>query len=230
QCLGITTKGVRCKLRVDDGYCRYHQSQKGPVPTARPSTPAVPAAPSKPGYIYMYTFARLYNGDKLWLKAKNLPGTKKKDQWLPFNAKHSEYTLIKIGMTTQTVEKRFKQWQDKCHHEIVDMLPASAPMASHSKMSRLVSKFSRLSIKPERLAHAYRTFRPDEKGFYCRNNLAVVESEIHRQLRNIYGYGDILCQGCNEASSGYKMHIEWFLIPKTHIPGVYRAIDSICLQ
>ena len=33
QCNGITTKGLRCKMKCDipNGYCKYHYSQNHPI-------------------------------------------------------------------------------------------------------------------------------------------------------------------------------------------------------
>lgn len=242
QCHGTTTKGIGCKLKSNDKYCHYHINQAGSAvpkfprsPAKKPSTSPVnptcqakPATP-KPGYIYVYTMTRLLTHDKIpWLNVKNLPNSRNK-KWVPFDSKSSSYILIKVGMTTQTVSKRIQQWKDKCHHDLTVLSPGQK--FSESSLKRLVAKFKNISLEP---TPTYRTFRND--GFYSKGDIRKVESEVHRQLRNKYGYGDMLCIGCEKTpssksggpfSEAHNIHVEWFLVPKVEMPWVYGVIDRI---
>lgn len=260
QCHGTTTKGIRCKLKSNDKYCHYHINQAGsavpkfprspakkpstspvnpknpakptnPTYPAKPVNPTYPAKPAtpKPGYIYVYTMTRLLTHDKHpWLNVKNLPNSKNK-KWVPFDSKSSSYILIKVGMTTQTVSKRIQQWKDKCHHDLTVLSPGQK--FSESSLKRLVAKFKNISLEP---TPTYRTFRND--GFYSKGDIRRVESEVHRQLRKKYGYGDMLCIGCEKTPSSksggpfsevHNIHVEWFLVPKVEMPWVYGVIDKI---
>lgn len=272
QCKGITSKGIRCKISAPDGYCHYHvgQSEKSkkldlnsskmrPLngnPISRHGSPISRRTShtkqiDKIGYIYVYTLTRLLsNNDKDWsLKVRNLPNvsSKHRDTWIPFKSKKSPYMLIKVGMTTQTVQRRLRQWQDKCHHELTCLHPQKK-IQSSSKIGLLVHRFKGLSIKKE-LAE-YQTYSGDQFGFLCPRGVNAAESEVHKMLITKYGSGDVYCTGCkgdasNENGSkskalkdklhtrdpfqnGYNIHVEWFLIPKKDLDSVYQLIDLVC--
>ncbi|KAK6456641.1 uncharacterized protein RJT20DRAFT_1237 [Scheffersomyces xylosifermentans] len=179
-------------------------------------------AQSKAGFIYIYTMTRLLNpkgrNEKSWLKVKNLPDAKNKDDWQTFNSAKSHYMLLKIGMTTQTVDRRLKQWQSKCHHELTCVYPnfsggpktvdrvGSSPFAptldetpaSQPSPSGILKLFKKLSLNNSEDASPsvtrFKSFRSN--GFYCSHNLDLSEQEIHRTLHRKYGKGDVYCTGC----------------------------------
>lgn len=233
QCNGITTKGLRCKMKCNkpNGYCKYHYSQK----------PSNNNNNNNTGYIYMYTMSNFLNPPKNWnFKVKNLPNSSKRDKWLDFNSKKSPYILIKIGMTTQTPKTRIKQWQEKCHHDLTNVGPPNKNLIikkhRHDYHDWLKMFMCLTILDPE-----YNRWRDD--GFYCKNNLKLIELTIHRELHNKYGKGDVYCIGCLQDNhenkrddnnslfgNSYNVHVEWFLIPKRDIDQVYRLIDSICMN
>lgn len=273
QCKGITSKGIQCKINAPDGYCHYHIGQcgKGKKIDSNPakgrsidvkgreiihgSSISRGTSPTKQtekiGYIYVYTLTRLLsNNDKNWsLKVRNLPNvsSKHRDTWVPFKSEKSPYMLIKVGMTTQTVQRRLRQWQDKCHHELTCLHPQKK-IESSNKLDLIIHRFKGLSIKKE--PGKLRTYNGDQFGFLCPRGVNVAESEIHKMLIAKYGSGDVYCTGCKENSpienssklktlkerlhtkdpfrNGYNIHVEWFLIPKKDLDTVYQLIDMVC--
>lgn len=224
QCKGVTKKNLRCKINVDKGdFCHHHVGQAlGPT--------LVPIAKKVSGYIYVYTLSELLSNEALWLKARNLPGTpsKYRDQWLTFE-KRSPFTLIKVGMTTTSVRRRLKQWEDQCHHRLTSLVPGQRLPGRKILWRRVVEHFANLSLTQ----NAYSTFDTAERGFYL-PQVAKTESLVHQQLRAIYGHGDVYCKTCKKQDSrtkdfergSYNVHVEWFLIPKTDLERVFGIIDS----
>ncbi|KAK6465896.1 hypothetical protein DFJ63DRAFT_333299 [Scheffersomyces coipomensis] len=272
QCLGVATKHEQCKLKTNSihGYCHYHeyQQQKNTNRTTihvspnKSTTTSINKStiPTKSGYIYVYTLTMFISKHKSWqFKVKNLPTTSNQD-WKNFNAKDSPYVLIKIGMTTTTVEKRLNQWKSKCNHDISIIVPTITtppPLQdtssearigkvsldrlsqSGSPLLRLFKKFH-ISNEPPQSSLSLHSFNKD--GFYCKGNVRQVEKNIHDKLHKKYGRGNFYCPGCLDESkvstknkdspfkSDYNVHIEWFLIPKSDLKSVFTLIDSICLQ
>lgn len=264
QCKGITSKGERCKINAPGGYCHYHVGQgkkkgiiKSPskATSARTSTAIQPT--NKCGYIYVYTLTKLlHNNDEKLLKVRNLPNVshRHKDKWVSFKAGKSPYMLIKVGMTTQTVQKRLKQWQDKCHHDLTCLYPCMDQENPSSKsMELLIYRLKRLTMKPEKVE--FQTFQEKNLGFFCFKGVNLAESEIHSMLHKKYGSGDVYCTGCSNKSTteqdghkskfsifkdkssrsnpfqkGYNIHVEWFLIPKKDLNSVYNLIDAVCAK
>lgn len=254
QCRGVTTKGLRCQINSKDPYCHHHKKQANPkyaqrlvvssngrsnktsvsnngnivrvslTPKYIPPIVLPHGASSivKSGFIYVYTLTDLLTlSEKLWLTVQNLPNSKRRDQdkWKPFNSKKCDWTFVKVGMTTQTVSQRLVQWERKCSHSLTCL----QPNVRYFKMSFL-DRFKSLSIKN------YHTYR--DNGFYC-NQAATAESEIHQRLREIYGKGEVYCSGCapvspQDSNKQYKIHVEWFLVPKKEIPIIFEVIDEVC--
>lgn len=244
QCKGITKKGQRCKLPgKTNGYCHYHINQpKQPPPSPLPSSTS--HLKKDRGYIYIYTMTNFLTPPKNWLfKVKNIPNTSrfKRDKWIEFNSKKSPYILIKIGKTTQSVNARIAQWENKCGHDLTNLEPKNRNLVKkEGAISGLIRMFRRLDVvDDDERRNEYRTYR--NNGFYCGSNLDVVESSIHKVLRHKYGKGDVYCVGCNNEpvkvndksspfDTNYNVHIEWFLIPKTDLEYVYKLIDSTCIN
>lgn len=274
QCKGITSKGVQCKINAPDGYCHYHvgqgegKRQKSDSKFSQTTSVTNPkteyrkqnsrhTSPTKEtdknGYIYVYTLTRLLaNDDKNWsLKVRNLPdvSSKHRDTWVPFKAEKSPYMLIKVGMTTQTVQRRLKQWEDKCHHLLTCLRPRTK-VHPESKISLLIQKFKKLSVSTDNTR--LRCYRDTEFGFFCPKGVNVAEIEIHKRLVAKYGSGDVFCTGCTKSvpaehesimkrvkgklstkdpfQNGFNIHVEWFLIPKKDLDLVYQLIDSVCAK
>lgn len=200
---------------------------------------------SKAGFIYIYTMAAFYNkSGNDWLQTRNLIGSKK-DKWTTVNPIKHNIMLIKVGMTTQTVEKRLQQWESKCLHKLVCIHPG-IPLPQSSSILEL---FQRLSISKE-LHKAYSAFSKEDKGFVVKKDVAHAEREIHEELRRRFGRGDVYCQGCMEDKQKheksttlfpfkskkddfierkeYNVHREWFPIPSKNMDDVYQIIDKVC--
>ncbi|CAH6720389.1 hypothetical protein CLIB1444_03S10814 [[Candida] jaroonii] len=212
QCLGITTKGQRCKIRSNDKFCHYHvQQDMGMINKHVASTEGSNIVDKKPssGFIYIYTLHKFFGKETNWFKAHNLPDHKDE-----YKFSKSSYIFLKVGMTTQTISTRIKQWENKCKHQIYLVNPETDKILRKTKLTDL---FKRL-----RISH-YETFK--DGGFYS-HNLALAEKEIHQKLHKLYGKGIIYCKNCGEDK--YNIHVEWFLIPKKHLQTIYKLIDEIC--
>lgn len=195
----------------------------------KPSNTNSPKHHNKPGYIYVYTLTSLIENEKknneLWLKVRNIPNTssKDKDKWLPFDYRKHPYTLIKVGMTTQTVEKRLQQWENQCQHRLTCLIPnlhnsgfdksvlsssmdrfgplfSSTSESSGSGVSRLILKFKKLQVTSTTTTQPsqYKTLRVRDQGFYAPNSILQAETQIHQILRDKYGSGDVLCTACKK--------------------------------
>ncbi|CAK9441091.1 uncharacterized protein LODBEIA_P49600 [Lodderomyces beijingensis] len=174
-------------------------------------------------------------------QVKNVPQTSKRhrDKWISFKSIKSPYILIKVGMTTQLPNVRIKQWELKCKHELVNMGPANSHLAKpHLSWWQ---RMANLSLEDgQRVDATYRNLQ--NEGFYCNGNLKNVEMAIHSKLRANYGKGDVFCSGCvsdddltvNKSTKAvplrhnFKVHVEWFLVPKTDLTSVYKLIDETC--
>lgn len=266
QCRGTTQKGLRCKKTVPlvGGYCHYHQPTRAePTLTQKPPPRLLsPHAPGdKPGFIYVYTLTSLINDTALWLKVRNLPNAPKRhrDKWVGFDAAKQPYTLIKVGMTTQTVQRRLNQWQAQCHHDLTCLYPRPSKPPSSSAITSLVSRLKKMSIssaaKKNTRTSSFSSLRTQDQGFYVAHHVAEAEAQIHAVLRKKYGSGDVLCSSCKKNSkvveevesqskllsmfkktSGqfskgtYNVHVEWFLIPKDDLNHVFTVIDTVCTK
>ncbi|AOW28814.1 hypothetical protein MEM_03275 [Candida albicans L26] len=223
QCNGITTKGVRCRIKCQspNSYCRHHERQS----YTHHSNNHKPQS-NDTGYIYMYTMTNFLFPPKNWsFKVKNLPDASKKTDWVNFNSRKSHYILIKIGRTTKTPESRIQQWQEKCQHPLTNMGPPNKHLIR--KRRGLVERLACMSIDDP----VYSRWK--NGGFYCRN-LNLVESTIHQELWKKYGKGQVYCVTClaeeSRSEAKFKIHMEWFLIPKEDIEEVYQLIDTICVK
>ncbi|KAI5953080.1 hypothetical protein KGF57_004072 [Candida theae] len=214
----------------------------GDYDTFADNKPSIATSKGK-GYIYIYTMQNFLHPPKGWtFKVKNIPNTssRKKDQWVKFKSQSSPFILIKVGMTTQLPNVRIKQWENQCKHELVNI----GPQNEHLIKTRLHwwQKFFCLSINDDGDDSKVRVSRFKKDGFYCEENVRVVESMIHQQLKKKYGKGDVYCSGCvaedaltknkNKVKvplqNNYNVHVEWFLIPKQDLRDVYRIIDQTC--
>ncbi|PSK40452.1 hypothetical protein C7M61_000092 [Candidozyma pseudohaemuli] len=197
----------------------------------------------KPGFIYIFTLASLMTRDGGdFFKTRNLE-LEKKGQWVNFSPKRLEYMFVKVGMTTKTVDLRLLQWEKQCNHKLVCLHPGS-----EGKDLTLVEKLKRLSIRKDK--YPYHTFQPSDKGFYAGRSVWQAEQEIHGFLKQRYGGGTVYCQGCidkakeeekgsrllkffkrkEETLSEYKVHVEWFPIPKSELREVFRIVDTVCMR
>lgn len=162
------------------------------------------------GFIYAYTLSHLLDKSpkkKEWLQIQHL----KSEKLTTFNPK--KHILIKVGMTRGDVAKRLRQWQAQCSHKLVLVDP-------HLKHNRsLASLFQCLSMQNE-----YQSYITEQNGFQCPHKLFEVEQSIHRALRNKYGRGDVLCQGCKDQGRG--LHVEWFKLPRDDLMSLFSLIDN----
>ncbi|CAI5759637.1 unnamed protein product [Candida verbasci] len=168
---------------------------------------------------------------KNWsIQVKNLPDAKIRDKWLQFNNK-SPYILVKIGMTTRFPDQRIKEWENKCNHKLINVGPRNKRFIYKQNF---LERLSCLSIQDN-----YERYRDD--GFFVNKNLKLVESSIHKALKDKYGKGDVYCSGClvdksvapkkdSPFNTSYNVHTEWFLILKKEIEQVYNIIDSTCVN
>lgn len=227
------------------------------------SAPTLPKSPTprphrtvdytKPGYIYVYTLASLLDNSKDgWLKTRNLlTKSKDKDRWVTFKSKSLLLILVKVGMTTQTVAKRIQQWESKCQHKLVCLHPEYKFPGSQS--GTFLEKFRGLTLSAQKTSAQFRqytTFQDNIKGFFVPRDVLRAEKEIHDELKQKFGRGDVYCTGCVEKAnaehkessvfdllrkkdfmqSDYNVHVEWFPIPKNRLHEVYKIIDRICLR
>lgn len=225
RCKGITKKGVQCLIKVNGDYCRYHVRQA----TAPPEKP-------KPGFIYIYTIASLLSKQSQdgWLRTRNLD-PKHKGKWVAYSSK-LEFLLVKVGMTTKSVDVRIRQWEDQCNHKLQALYPGG-PALKRSLLDRL----GLLSVKDEH----YPSFQQDQHGFWAATDVRAAEREIHKELGLLYGRGDMRCTGCvkkaeeesrrfdifrkKEFLEGqYNVHVEWFPVPKKGMNSVYSVVDRVC--
>lgn len=75
----------------------------------------------------------------------------------------------------------------------------------------------------------------------------LAESEIHSKLKRKFSRGDVYCSGCAGMTekktlikdvfkkkefdtNGFKLHVEWFAVPKKALPEVYEIVDSVCVK
>lgn len=220
-------------------------SLRMPFSTASPTSSRY-----KAGFIYLYTMASLLNKEKgEWLRTRNLLGSRK-DEWTTVNPLKHKMMLVKVGMTTQKVDDRIKQWESKCGHKLVCLHPnASLPKSGLS----LTDYFRKLTISKSPSA-SLASFRATDRGFFVPRNVWHAEQEIHGELKKLFGRGDVYCQGCmedkghHELSTGltglfkknnsddfisrrdYNVHTEWFPIPLKRMDDVYHIIDSVCTR
>jgi len=187
-----------------------------------------------------------------WLKTRNLLAkSKDKDRWVTFKSKSLLLILVKVGMTTQTVAKRIQQWESKCHHKLVCLHPEYHIPAALS--GSFLERFRGLTLSAQKTSAQFRqytTFQDNIKGFFVPRDVLRAEKEIHDELKQKFGRGDVYCTGCVEKGkaehkesrlfdlfrkkdfmqSDYNVHVEWFPIPKNRIHEVYKIIDRICLR
>ncbi len=216
QCRGTTAKGTRCRRSAESGYCHQHapRAKTRPPPPAGPvvvfSPPRHPCAPHAAGFIYAYTLTDLLTpAQKLWLEVQRAPGAAK------YNPLKSNYTFVKVGMTTKLVLLRLVQWEHQCRHSLTCL----QPNVQYFKMS-FVDRFKLFLIK------TFDTYR--DNGFYCRR-AAAAEAEIHRRLRDRFGRGNVFCRGCAKDAAA-RIHVEWFYLRKRSLPEVFHVIDAVCQQ
>ncbi|ODQ79335.1 hypothetical protein BABINDRAFT_176253 [Babjeviella inositovora NRRL Y-12698] len=255
QCKGTTKKGLRCKIAVQppNTFCHYHVPQPqytrhftgtfkttsatgsgtSTPPKSRYNTTGPVLAPvKKPGHIYIYTLAHLLDPSprkEAWLKV--VKDRNAKESWVDFNPKR--HILIKVGFTTQfPVQKRLTQWENKCGHRLS---PIEPHVRNYERKTTLLKLFSKLSIKPSEVSEgSFRTYDISQKAFHCDSNVNIVESHIHKLLRQKYGSGDVLCSGCTndptvlKRQDRFNVHVEWFQIKRTDFDDVFQTVDRCC--
>ncbi|CAN6600104.1 hypothetical protein TRVA0_001S08372 [Trichomonascus vanleenenianus] len=262
-CKGTTKQGNRCKIVVAPGtkYCHWHDPAKPPKkgpPTKDPkkkelkrdsteiqilqdemerlSMATSARTKSSPGFIYMYAFdstqakVHIFNhaNHKYTILNKvehydsatgamkqtglfNLLKQKLSSRSTPHDpvgmpSPHS-MILIKIGFTRKTPSKRLQEWRRKCSHPIALLSP------------------------PPRTP-AFSSFSAKELGWYTGDPVQV-ERAILSELRGLFGFGYVECNGCVERGKQNSLfkndpkpnrHIEWFFLPKSKLPLVFDTI------
>lgn len=163
------------------------------------------------GFIYVYTLSHLLERNpkkQKWLNQQRSGGVSE-----PFNPK--KQILLKVGYTTQTVSKRLDQWRQQCKQ---DISLVTLPQPSFTLFSCM--------RKPQ-----YSHWDDSCCGFVCGKNANLVEHAVHAKLRSEYGFGAIHCEGCaGGGTKKYNIHVEWFLVPRTHIERVFRIIEDECIR
>lgn len=235
--LGITKKGIRCKIQVPDEqkYCHYHQWQDTCCPIV------MDKKVKKPGFIYIYTYELMYNSllcgkleelDWLFVDDSILsPDKLARRKWID-----DCQILCKIGMTTKpSVSTRLLQWQNTCKHTVVNLTPDKVELLcnrrdSEKSFSKMFQKLSIKSTKKTKNSIAERLLTYRDGGFYVdhrgKRPIEEIENAIHKLLWKKYGQGLIYCYGCDP--SGKKRHKEWFRITIKELPWLLQTIDAIC--
>lgn len=186
---------------------------------------------ARPGHIYLYTFLHLLASDKrsdLGIYVTNHPSAHKSDRNVPISYIPGKmpFIMLKIGMTTQRVDTRLRQWRDQCKCDITQLSPSNdnfRNLKDKSAKGWFERRFSSLSIAD------YVTYDKDENAFHCSQNVARAEREIHDALGQRFGRVNFNCLGCSYDGK-YKVHVEWFCVPKSELRNVYRIIDRYCKQ
>ncbi|CAR30679.1 uncharacterized protein KLTH0H15796g [Lachancea thermotolerans CBS 6340] len=157
----------------------------------------------------------------------------------------TDQILCKVGMTRKpTVSARLLEWENTCKHPVTGLSPSSiqalaaAQQPSKPPEKSLVKLFRKLSINlKSKTPHAVSNSQQlalkcfHNGGFYVRdgNALEDMEARIHRLLWQRFGQGFIYCHGCRNEKDHPKRHKEWFMIPISQLPNVFKAIDAICV-
>lgn len=245
ECRGTTGKNTKCRRKVSENqnYCYQHINQGAQLKKPKVSK----RDGGKAGYIYIFTLRKLITekGPSTWFSVKNMPDAKSRDKnmWVPFESRKSRYILVKVGMTTLNVDRRIRQWEDKCHHELACIYPGSNLKVKGGSFDRLVMQLKELTLSEGKLL----TYDAAQHGFFCSSDVGKAEKHIHATLKSIYGRGDVYCSGCRDINQGsklhsrvphkrapfdgeYNIHIEWFSIPKKDLTKLYKIIDKICLE
>ncbi|QLL30489.1 hypothetical protein HG536_0A03060 [Torulaspora globosa] len=147
------------------------------------------------------------------------------------------HILCKIGMTTnRSVSARLQQWQHACKHPVVNLTPETVePLLSTQRnrettLSRLLSKLTISRSKTPTCRRELNVPSYKDGGFWvaARGSLSLpmVENAIHRHLWARLGQGLVYCYGCD--SDGPKRHKEWFRLPISELPRLFRTVDSFC--
>ncbi|CUS20887.1 LAQU0S02e00628g1_1 [Lachancea quebecensis] len=157
----------------------------------------------------------------------------------------TDQILCKVGMTRKpTVSARLIEWENTCKHPVIGLSPSSLQALSAAQQRpafperSLVKLFRKLSITskakvprvvPYPQMPALRSFH--NGGFYVRDGsgLEDMERRIHRLLWQRFGQGFVYCHGCKNEKGYPKRHKEWFMIPISQLPNVFKAIDAICV-
>lgn len=189
------------------------------------------AVPARPGHIYVYTFLHLLESDKrsdLGIYVTNHPFAQKSERNVPISYVPSKmpFIMVKIGMTTQRVNTRIQQWRDQCKCDITQLGPSNDKfrnLKDKSAKGWLERRFSSLSIGE------YDTYDKGQNAFHCAQNVARAERAIHDALAERFGRVNFNCLGCSY-DGNYKVHVEWFCVPKSELRHVYRMIDKCCKQ
>lgn len=104
--------------------------------------------------------------------------------------------LIKVGYTTKEPAKRVAEWEQQCGHQLCLIAPR------------------------------YKAGNCDiEKKGWPTSQAHAAEQRIHAYLRSQYGGGKLNCSQClHKGKTG--IHLEWFLVPKEHLPQIFIFIDN----
>lgn len=124
-------------------------------------------------------------------------------------------------MTSKTVNRRLKEWENQCQHKLVSVDPFAI------KEKTLLGMFKRLSLDP---STDLKSYDRSGNGFYTSMNLGLIEREIHKTLWGLYGKGDILCHGCKAADEGGGIHKEWFLVERGKLKSIFEIIDAVVVK
>lgn len=214
--------------------------------------PKQPTSRKTPGFIYIYTYKQMYES----LVTKRVDHLKwlhmdysilRNEKTLPLSKWSAPgQILCKVGMTRKpTVLARLLEWQNSCKHPIVAVEPSMVEelcklklQSSPTEDKTLSMLFRKLSLKGKKEIH-----RPSAehqlKGLKCFRNggfyvvdgskLEDVEVNIHKLLWRRYGQGFIYCHGCKNEKGQPTRHKEWFLVPVSQLPDVFKAIDALCV-
>lgn len=173
----------------------------------------------KDGYIYVYTYTKFiapYIGDPVQVNSPYTKKNKNGDKWETYNPKKSDYTLIKVGMTTKSVQARISEWEKQCGISLTSL----QPFVDYHNANFVEWFKQKCTLTPN-----FSTFK--DKGFTC-SKVAAAEAEIHSILRQKYGHGNLYCPGCRKEDQKLGRHTEWFYVKKKDFPLIFKTIDSVC--
>ncbi|ODV59903.1 uncharacterized protein ASCRUDRAFT_71389 [Ascoidea rubescens DSM 1968] len=205
------------------------------------------------GFIYVYTLKHLLSPNpskKDWVQIENSSNNNRRansefisnKKWESFDPKN--HILLKIGLTTQSVQKRIKQWETQCKCDLIIVEPLLFETSvkfinSGLKLLNLGDSKANLSNDPDRMNYnnfinllKFKSYNNQLKGYYCPKNLYKIELLIHDTLREKYGKVNLYCENCGVRADDvdYKLHTEWFLVDRDDMKKVFKLVDGICYK
>ncbi|SCU89957.1 LADA_0F00804g1_1 [Lachancea dasiensis] len=140
-----------------------------------------------------------------------------------------------------TVLARLLEWENSCKHPVTGLDPTKVQelcrsvRIEHRSSKSLVRLFQKLSISKHKSQapmehHLAQLSGFRDGGFYVANDRSLkdIENRIHQFLWKRYGKGLIYCYGCARSQGEPKRHNEWFLVPISQVPEIFRVVSGLC--